>query len=130
MLDGSSVSGVLFRAGAHHGAAIFQRSNASASSERNSQFRGDAADGFEESGAAVAGSSDVEHDQFVGAFGVVTRSKRDGIAGIAQLDEVDSLDDAFAVGIEARNDAVRQAHAPRLRKFCSTPAPEPPLFSE
>src|SRR5437899_7619405 len=114
---------------AHHGAAVFQRANATACSERNGQFRGDAADGFEESGTAVARGGNVEHHEFVGAFGVITRRQSDGIAGIAQPDEVDALDDTFAVGIEAGNDAVREAHAASLRKFCRTRAPGSPLFS-
>src|SRR5712692_9167353 len=115
--------------GAYHGAAVFERSNAATGGQRNCQFRGNAADGFEESWAAVARGGDVEDDQFVGAFGVVTRRQRDGITGITQSDEVDTLDDAFTVGIEARNNAVREAHAARLRKFRRTRAPESPLFS-
>jgi len=64
------------------------------------QFRGNAADGLKESGAAVARRAMSAH-QFVGAFGVITRRQSDGIAGIAQPDEIDALDDAFGIGIEA-----------------------------
>ena len=43
--------------------------------------------------------------QFVGAFGVVAGGEFDRVAGVAQTDEVDPLDDAPAGHIEARDDA-------------------------
>src|SRR3989475_11138988 len=123
------VHGDLVGAGAYYGASVFERSNAAARGERDGQLRGDAADGFEESRTAVARRGNVQHHQFVGAFGVITRRQRVGLTGITQPDEVDALDDAFTVGIEARNNAVREAHAARLRKFRRTRAPESLLFS-
>ena len=44
--------------------------------------------------AAVAGRRDVEEGELVGALLVVARGDLDRIAGVAQLDEVDALDDA------------------------------------
>ena len=114
---------------AHHGASVLKRANAASSGKRNGQFRGDTPDGSEKSRAVVARRGNVQHHQFVGAFGVITRRQSAGIAGIAQSNEVDALDDAFAVGVEARNDAMRQAHAAILRKFRNRRAPASPLFS-
>jgi len=47
------------------------------------------------------GRSDIEDHQFVGAFGVVARGKRSGIAGIAESHEIDAFDHARTVGVEA-----------------------------
>ena len=89
--------------------------------------------GFQKCRAAIARCGDVEHDEFVGALGVVARGERDRIASVAQADKVDAFDDAFAVGIEAGNDAASEAHAMLMRrclkKFCSSRAPAAPLFS-
>ncbi len=77
------------------------------------QFGSDAANRFEKSGTAVAGSGDIQDDEFVGAFGVVASGERGGIAGIAKTDKFDAFDDASAVGVEAGNDAAGERHAPR-----------------
>jgi hypothetical protein len=58
----------------------------------------------------IARRGDVQNDQFISALDVVPRRKRGRIAGIAQVDEVHAFDNAFAVSIEARDNAVRQAH--------------------
>ena len=53
----------------------------------------------------VAGGGDVEEGQLVGALLVVAGGDLDRIAGVAQLDEVDALDDAPGGHVEAGNDA-------------------------
>jgi hypothetical protein len=55
--------------------------------------------------AGVAGGGDVEEDQLVGAVAVVAVGQFHGVAGIAQVDEVDALDDASAGDVEAGDDA-------------------------
>ena len=57
---------------------------------------------------AVAGGGDVEEGELVGALLVVARGDLHRIAGIAQLDEVDALDDAAGGHVEAGNDAFRE----------------------
>ena len=48
-----------------------------------------------EHGAAVfVGGGDVEKAKLVGAGGVIGNRRFHGIAGVAQIDEVDALDDA------------------------------------
>ena len=48
---------------------------------------------------------DVEEAQFVGAGGIVGHPRLDGVAGIAQVEELDALDDAAVFDVEAGNDA-------------------------
>ena len=127
--DGGGVDGDFVGAGADDGARIVERANAAACGERNGEFGGDATNGFEKRGAAVAGGRDVEDDEFVGAFGVVARGERDGIAGIAEADEVDAFDDASAVGVEAGNDAVGEAHAREPQEILQKLRAAAPLFS-
>ena len=82
-LDGGGVDCDFVRAGADDGASVLEGSNAAAGGERNSKLGGDAANGFQESWTTVTRCRDIEDDEFVGAFGVVARSERDGIAGVA-----------------------------------------------
>ena len=51
------------------------------------------------------GRRNVQESQFVGAGGVIGDGRLDGIAGVAQIDEVDALDDAAVLDVEAGNDA-------------------------
>ncbi len=51
---------------------------------------------------------DVEEGELVGPLGVVARGDLDRIAGVAQPDEVDALDDAAVLDVEAGDDALRQ----------------------
>ncbi len=60
--------------------------------------------------AAVGSGGDVEEGQFVGALFVVATRDLDRIAGVAQLDEVDALDDAPGGDVEAGNDAFGKRH--------------------
>ena len=53
---------------------------------------------------------DVEEDELVRAFGVVAGGQLDGIARVDQVHEVDALDDASRVDVEAR-DHPHGAHA-------------------
>ena len=55
--------------------------------------------------AGIAGGGDVEEDEFIGAIAVVALGEFDGVARIAQVDEVDALDDAAAGDIETGDDA-------------------------
>ena len=82
------IHGELVGAGAENGAAFVHVGDAAAGGERNRQFGGDAANRFEKRGPMVARGGDIQHHQFVGAFAVVARRQRGGIAGIAQIDEV------------------------------------------
>src|SRR5262249_36053522 len=123
------VYGDFVGAGANNGSRGFERADTSSRTKRDRELFGDAANGFEEGGAIVAGGSDVEDDEFVGTLGVVAGGEFDRIAGIAQAFEVDPLDDAGTIGVEAGNNAMRQAHAVARKKFSRMRAPATPLFS-
>ncbi|SRR5712692_6987581 len=132
MANRGGVYGQLIGAGAEDRAALIDRGDAATRRERDRQLGGDAANCFEKCGAMVARRGDIEDDEFVSAFDVVTRRERGWISGIAQIDELHALDDALTVGVQARNDAVREAHGflpARRTKFESTCAPAGPDFS-
>ena len=48
---------------------------------------------------------DVEEAELVGAGRVIGNRRLDRIAGVAQIDEVDALDDAAVLDVQAGNDA-------------------------
>ena len=50
------------------------------------------------------GGGDVEKDEFVGPLRVVEGGALDGVAGVAQVEEVGALDHAAALDVEAGND--------------------------
>jgi hypothetical protein len=57
------------------------------------------------------GRRDVEEDQLVGALAVIVSRELDRVAGIADIDEFNTLDHTSAVDIQARD------HAPELRSI-------------
>ena len=59
----------------------------------------------EEGVAVLVRGGDVEEAQLVGAGRVVDARLLDRVAGVAQVDEVDALDDAAVLHVEAGNDA-------------------------
>jgi hypothetical protein len=56
--------------------------------------------------ARVRRGGDVEEGQLVGALAVVAAGDLDRIAGVAQLHEVDALDDAAGGHVQAGNDSL------------------------
>ena len=63
--------------------------------------------------AAAAARGDVEEHELVGALGVVEPGHLDRVAGVAQLAEVDALDDPAGVDVEAGHDTDGDAHGSR-----------------
>ncbi len=55
--------------------------------------------------AVLDAGANVQEREFVGALLVVAPRDLDRIAGVAQIDEVDALDDAAVRDVEAGNDA-------------------------
>ena len=62
--DRCGIDGDFVGAGAYDRASIVEGADAAACGERNSKLGGDAANGFEKRGTAVAGSGDIEDDEF------------------------------------------------------------------
>src|SRR5262249_20805917 len=63
--------------------------------------------------AALVGGGDVQKHELVGALTVIVRSQLDGVAGVADIDEFDALDDATAVDVQAGNYAL-EMHPPTV----------------
>ena len=84
--------------------------DAAADGQRNEHLVGDRLDHVVEQAARLDARADVEERELVGALLVVAARDLDRIAGIAQVDEVDALDDAARGDVEAGNDALGEAH--------------------
>ena len=81
------------------------RAHAAADGERHETgFRG-TPHHVEHDAAVFVARGDVEESQLVGAGLVIGDRGLDRIAGIAQVDEIDALDDAAVLHVEAGNDA-------------------------
>ena len=79
-------------------------------------------------GAAVfMGRRDIEKAKFVGTGGVIGNRRLHGITGVAQVDEVDTLDDPAVLDVETGDDADLEHSAGLLRlrrpRRGSMPAP-------
>ena len=86
-------------------ASIRHPANPPADGQRNKNFARGASHDVDHGVALVARRRDVEKDQLVGALLVIARGELDGIAGVAQVDEVYAFDDASAGDVETRNDS-------------------------
>ena len=60
--------------------------------------------------AAFVRRRDIEKNELVGPFVLVVRGELDRVAGVTELDEADTLDDAAGVDVEARDDPL-QVHS-------------------
>ena len=69
---------------------------------------------------------DVEEAQFIGAGLVIGLGDLDGVARIAQVDEIDTLDDATILHIETGNDARLQHQAASAMSFRASAASRRP----
>src|SRR5690606_3151244 len=119
--------------------------------ERNEHLAGDRFHGMDGGAAILAAGGDVEEGDLVGALVAVALGDFDGIAGIADIDELHALHHATVVAVETGDDAFGKTHGcstelkavlPRSwlfylahgcpsqpRKFCSNCRPFSWLFS-
>ena len=79
-----------------------------ADGERDEEPVGHPAHHVDHDVAALVGGGDVQEDQLVGALGVVDGRLLHRVAGVAQLHEVDALDDAAVLDVETGDDAFGQ----------------------
>ena len=110
-LDGGGVDGNLVGPGQQQLADVAGDAHAAADGERHEALLGGAGDDVEDSVARLDAGRDVEKAELVRPFAVVDAGLLDRIAGIHQIDEVHTLDDASAVDVEARYDPGLQ-HCP------------------
>ena len=111
---GGGVDADLVGAGAQHGVDVVDGADAPTHGERDEHLVGGAFDHVHHGGATRTRRGDVEERQFVGAFAVVAFGQFDGVAGVAEVLEVDALDDATVVDVEAGNDPDSYWHVTTL----------------
>ncbi len=85
-------------------------SDAAADGQRNENLVGDGLDHVIEQRPRFDARLDIEKRELVGALLVVAPRDLDRIAGIAQIDEIDALDDAALGDVQTGNDALGEAH--------------------
>ena len=107
-LDRGGVEADLLRAGLDELRGVLERADAAAHREGHEDLLRHAADHVEQDRPALVAGGDVEEDEFVRALLVVAAGDLDGVAGVAQADEVGPLHDAAAVHVEAGNDPLGQ----------------------
>ena len=90
---------------------VLDGAHAAADGERHEALLGGAPHDVEDDVALFVARRDVEEAQLVRARRIVGARGLHRIAGIAQVDEVDALDDAAVLHVEAGNDAGFQHQA-------------------
>src|SRR5206468_4301443 len=112
--DGGGVDADLFRSGLDQPRGVVQRADAAADGEGHEDLFRDAPHHVEQDLPALVAGADVEEDQLVGAVGLVAARHLDGVAGVAQLEEIDTLDHTAAVHVQAGDDALGEHAAVNL----------------
>ena len=104
-VNGRGVDRDLVGAGLQQLADVLGGAHAAAHRQRHEAALGGALDDVEDGVAVLVAGGDVEEAELVGAGGIVGGGRLDGIAGVLQVDEVDALDDAAVLDVEAGDDA-------------------------
>ena len=95
-LERGGVDRDLVGAGVEHRLGVRDRADAAADRERHEHLVGGAARELGDRVALLVRRRDVEEDELVGALAVVVRGQLDRVAGVADVEEFDALDDAAA----------------------------------
>ena len=106
VVEGGAVDGDLVGPGPQERPGILEAGDAAADRERDRQFGGGALDQLENRPAPLQRGGDVEEHELVGAELRVARRELDRLAHLAQVDEVDALDDPPAGDVEAGDHAL------------------------
>ncbi len=108
--DGRGVDPDLVGAGPQQLVDVVRGADATADRERDEDLLGGAAHHVVGRLPVAAGGGDVQKGQLVGALGVVQLRHLDGVTGVAQVLEVDALDDPSVVHVEAGDDTYGKGH--------------------
>src|SRR5690606_418137 len=100
----------LVGAGAERMADVVDDANPAADRQGNEHLAGRRLDGSQHQRPAFVTGRDVEEGDLVGAFGVIAGGDFDRIAGVPEVEELDALDDATVVDVEAGDDPAGDAH--------------------
>ncbi len=98
------------------------RPDAAADRQRHEAHFRRSPDDVEQDAAILVARGDVEKAEFVRPGPVVGDSALDRIAGVAQIDEIDALDDATVLDVEAGDDPGLQRHGRRPSVSCARSA--------
>ena len=101
--------------GAQELAHIFDRTHPAADRQRNEDLRSGSLDDVDHGVARIGRGGDVEKDELVRALIVVETSQLNRVAGVAEFEKLNTLDDAAVRHIEARNDAPGEPVAAHAR---------------
>ena len=85
---------------------VLQRADAAPDRERHEDLFRNAPHHLEQDLPALMAGADVEEDQLVGPLFLVAAGDLNGVAGVAEVQEVDALDDAPAVHVQTGDDAL------------------------
>ena len=114
----------LVGAGREQRADVFDGAHAAADRERHEAGFRRALHHVEHDVAVFMARRDVEKSQFIGAGFVISDGRRDRIAGVAQIDEIDAFDDAAVLHVKAGNDAdLEHVRPPAPRGSIAAPPP-------
>jgi hypothetical protein len=108
--DGGGVDADLVGPGAQQPVDVGDAADATAHGERDEDLLGGARHDVVGGVAAVGRGGDVEEGELVRALGVVAAGQLDGVPGVAQVGEVDALDDPAGLDVQAGDDADGDAH--------------------
>jgi hypothetical protein len=86
-------------------AHIFNASDTTTHCEGNENLRGYRLNDVKNQIAAIAGGSDVQEGEFIGALFVVPGRYFDGVACVAKFYKINAFDHTAARDVKARNDA-------------------------
>ncbi len=111
----------LVRAGPQQPVHVGHAAHAAADGQRDEHLLGGAADHVVHGLALAAGRGDVQEHQLVGAVPVIGGGQLDGVAGVAQVAEVDALDHPPGVHVQARDDP--DGHGGQARAHAAPPMP-------
>src|SRR6185437_12924988 len=102
----------LIGASPEHRPGVFHGADAPADGEGDEDLIGGPLDDVDHGCAVVGAGGDVQKNQLVGALGVIKGGELDRIAGVAQLNELDPLDDPASGDVQTGNNASREHGVP------------------
>ena len=105
ILDGGGVDADFLGPGLNQPRGIIEGADAAADGEGHENLLGNAPDDIEHDRPAFVAGGDVEKNKFIGPVFLVTARDFDRIAGVAQIQEIDPLDNAASLHVQAGDDA-------------------------
>ena len=127
-MNGRGIDADFVGTGVEHGADIVHRADAAAHRQRNKDVFGDLLHRVYCGFAAVGAGGDIEKADLIGALFVIAHGDFYRVTSIADIDEIDALDDAPVVHIQAGNNTLGQPHAyaaPSQRRCASATSSVP-----